>query len=66
MTIKVENIEKAVDETKGDVKLLHNKIDDFISKCDDKYVTKKQLILLIPIFALAFVGFLVVNHINII
>ena len=43
MTIKVENIEKNVDETKKDVKELHTKMDGFIETSNKTYATKDEL-----------------------
>lgn len=62
MTIKINNIEKSVDETKKDVKDIHTKLDSFITSANEKYVTKKQLAILIPLAGLAMIGLLVVNH----
>lgn len=63
----VENLEKSLDEfkadTKDDLKTLHQKIDSFIDSSNKTYATKKELYFLIPICALALVGFLVVNKI---
>lgn len=63
----VENLEKSLDEfkedTKDDLRILHQKMDNFIDSSNKTYATKKEMYFLIPICALAFVGFLVVNHV---
>ena len=62
ITVKIENIEKSVDETKQDVKDLHKKMDNFISSANSKFATKKELYFLIPICGLAVIGLLVINN----
>ena len=63
ISVKLENIEKSLEKQEKSHNQLHEKLDAFIEKADDKYATRKELYWLVPICGFAVVGFLFINNI---